>query len=364
MKLQTLYSRTNTGAIQQWTLEIEEGKYRTVHGQVNGKLQTTEWTVCEGKNIGKANETTAEMQVHRDAQALWKKKCEKGYFKSIDEVDNEVWEEPMRAQNYNDRKDELVFPVYSQPKLDGIRCIIRKDGMWSRNGKKFVSAPHIFESLKDLFIANPNLRIDGELYCSKYNNDFNAICSLVKKTKPTQADLDECARVLQYWIYDVQDTSLTFKERNAVVKKICDSDNPYIVEVPTAVCDNVKELDNCYEFYVSAGFEGGMVRTNAKYEFKRSKSLLKRKEFQDKEYVILDVIEGVGNRTGGAGAMRFTNEQGREFTSNITGNRSWCAQLLRDKDLLIGKQATVKFFNLTPDNVPRFPHVIAIRDYE
>jgi hypothetical protein len=31
---------------------------------------------------------------------------------------------------------------------------------------------------------------------------------------------------------------------------------------------------------------------------------------------------------------------------------------------LIGKEATVKYFNLTPDGVPRFPYVIAIRNYE
>ena len=26
--------------------------------------------------------------------------------------------------------------------------------------------------------------------------------------------------------------------------------------------------------------------------------------------------------------------------------------------------ATIKYFNLTPDGVPRFPYVVAIRDYE
>jgi hypothetical protein len=32
----------------------------------------------------------------------------------------------------------------------------------------------------------------------------------------------------------------------------------------------------------------------------------------------------------------------------------------KQKDTLIGKQATVKYFNLTPDGVPRFPYVIKI----
>ena len=53
--------------------------------------------------------------------------------------------------NIKNDKDKVKYPIYSQPKLDGIRCIVKKDGMWSRNGKKIISAPHIHESLKPLF---------------------------------------------------------------------------------------------------------------------------------------------------------------------------------------------------------------------
>ena len=50
--------------------------------------------------------------------------------------------------------------------------------------------------------------------------------------------------------------------------------------------------------------------------------------------------------------------------SNIKGSREYCAQLLREKDQLIGKQATIRFFNLTPDNIPRFPFMVGVRDFE
>jgi hypothetical protein len=43
MKLPTLYSRTATGAIQVWTIEIQMNAYRTLHGQHGGKIVTTEW---------------------------------------------------------------------------------------------------------------------------------------------------------------------------------------------------------------------------------------------------------------------------------------------------------------------------------
>ena len=95
----------------------------------------------------------------------------------------------MLAHKFEDYKDKLIYPLFSQPKLDGIRCIVKSNGMWSRTGKRIISAPHIFEALKPLFELNPDLIFDGELYADKFANDFNAICSLVKKTKPTADDL-------------------------------------------------------------------------------------------------------------------------------------------------------------------------------
>lgn len=365
MTLPTLYSRTSTGAIQNWTIEITGDAYCTHFGQVDGKQQTTTHTICKPKNEGKANATTAEEQALKDAKALWKKKKDGGCFESINDIDNMTFTEPMLAKKYEDYADEIEFPVYSQPKLDGIRCIARKDGLWSRNGKKFASVPHIEQALAPIFELHPTLVLDGELYCDKFSNDFNAICSLVKKTKPTEQDLKDSAASIQYWIYDADvKTSFHLRFHDVVQGAIDMIANDCIREVPTEFVQQRHYLDELYGKYIDEGFEGQMVRLDKPYENKRSKSLLKRKEFEDKEYTILDVIEGEGNRAGGAGAMTFENEQGQRFNSNIKGSREYCAQLLQEKNELIGKQATIKFFNLTPANVPRFPFVVAIRNYE
>lgn len=365
MTLPTLYSRTSTGAIQNWTIEVENDSYRTHFGQVDGKQQTTEWTLCKPKNEGKANATTGAEQALKEAQALWKKKKDSGCFEDINDIDKMIFTEPMLAKKYEDYADEIVFPVYSQPKLDGIRCVARKDGLWSRNGKKFVSVPHIEDALKPVFELHPNLILDGELYCDKFSNDFNAICSLVKKTKPTDQDLKDSAASIQYWVYD-SDVKNKFRLRfyDVVQSTIDMVASDCIREVPTEFVQSKLYLDELYEKYVDEGYEGQMVRLDKPYENKRSKSLLKRKEFQDKEYVILDILEGEGNRSGGAGAMVFQNEEGVRFNSNIKGSREYCKELLENKEKYIGKLATIQYFNLTPDNIPRFPFVIGIRDYE
>ena len=361
--LPILYARTQTGAIQTWAVTIHENKYQTTFGQLDGKMQTTNWTECYGTNTGRSNERTPEQQAQFEAEALWKKKKDSGYYESIQDVDVVKFVEPMLAKNFDDYKDKTYFPIYSQPKLDGIRCIVTKDGMYSRNGKDIVSCPHIQTELVSFFSSFPNAVLDGELYCDKLNNDFNKICSLVKKTKPTEDEITESAGVIQYWIYDIIRPN-TFKDRMIwLIGHIKETESIRLVD--TVLCENIKQLDDLYGTYVEDGYEGQMVRLDSKYENKRSKSLLKRKEFQDREYVILDVIEGEGNKTGMAGAMVFENELGIKFNSNIKGNRDYLKEIWANKDSYKGKQATVKYFNLTPDNkLPRFPYVVAVRDYE
>ena len=198
MKLNTLYSRATNGKINEYVIEVEDNKYRTISGYTDGVKTTSEWKVCAAKSY-----CTAEEQAMKEAIAMHRKKMETGSFENISDIDNEIYFEPMLAQDWFKQKDKVKYPVYSQPKLDGIRCIVRKDGMWSRNGKRIVSAPHIFYAMESLFKDNPDLIFDGELYADKFANDFNAICSLVKKTKPTAEDLNASAKQIQYHIYDL-----------------------------------------------------------------------------------------------------------------------------------------------------------------
>lgn len=363
MKLPTLYSRTSTGAVQQWTIEIEGNKYRTTHGQTDGKKQTTEWTVAQPTNVGRSNERDGAAQAEFEARAVWKKRTERGYYEDVADIDKPPFIEPMLAQKYEDRKDEIVFPIWSQPKLDGIRCICTRQGMFSRNGKKIVSAPHVHASLQRFFKNHPDVILDGELYADKLANDFNKICSLVKKQKPTEADLTESKSVIEYHIYDVVDTHTKFSERLVWLWKNMTHDSH--IRLVTSYCVNsTQELDKLYELYLNNDFEGQMIRVDAPYEQKRSKNLLKRKEFQDAEYYIREIGEGEGNRAGMAGFAIMENKDGSTFRSNIKGSHEFLTELWQNKDSVAGQKATVQFFNLTPDGVPRFPYVIAIRNYE
>ena len=117
--LPTLFARTSKGAVQQWTIQVEGSAYRTVHGQVDGKLQTTEWMICFPKNQKRSNATTAEEQALKEASAIWQKKKDSGYFENLSDIDIELFTEPMLADPFDKREKEIRYPVYSQPKLDG-----------------------------------------------------------------------------------------------------------------------------------------------------------------------------------------------------------------------------------------------------
>ena len=138
-----------------------------------------------------------------------------------------------------------------------------------------------------------------------------------------------------------------------------------LVFVETVYCKSQTELDEMYSVWTELGYEGQMVRVDGPYENKRSKGLLKRKEFMDSEYLVIDIHEGLGNRTGTAKNLICKDEKsGKTFHSNIKGTFEYLTEILENKDNYIGKYATIKYFELTPDGIPRFPHAIAFRDYE
>jgi DNA ligase-1 len=366
MKLPPLYSRRSDGKVQIWEKEVDGPKHRSLSGILDGEIVTAAWTVCTPKNVGRSNEVTADAQALSEAKSEWQKKKDKGYKEDVKDIDTMLFFEPMLAkvwQDYRDKHKDKVF--YVQPKLDGLRLIGRKEGLYSRNGKEYKSIPHIYEALKPLFDYNPAYIFDGEVYADKFASDFDSICSLARKTKPTSEDLALAAEHIEYHIYDFPWWDDVFSKRHEELKKVLRHvKHPALKLVATHKAESHQEIDQHYESFVEAGYEGLMVRLDTKYENKRTDKLLKYKEFQDAEYEILDVLEGVGNKSGGAGSIVCRHPDGRSFNSNIKGSREYCRQMLADKDKYIGKIATVKFFNLTPDNIPRFPYFMRLREAE
>ena len=361
-KYETLYKRTTTGKTQIWFMEQDGNKYRSTTGQLDGKKVTTEWTECEGKNVGRSNETSPIEQATAEIEAEYKKKQAQGkYSKDAGEIDIATFFDPMTAKTYEKHRTPTKAEfsagiVYAQNKLDGMRCIVRNDGMWSRKGKPVVSSPHIHKALEAIFESFPGVVIDGELYNHDLKHDFEEIMSLARSSKPTAADIQRSAELLQFHVYDMYDPAYpmaSFAERSAslldMIKHFTKSDAIRIV--PTHKVTSQQHLDRLYEEAVEWGYEGQMVRFDdgTPYEHKRSKSLLKRKDFIDDEFVIVDILPGKGNRATWASTMVVQLPDGRTSDAGIIGNAAYCQQLLQNKRKHIGSDATIKYFRLSAD---------------
>jgi DNA ligase-1 len=373
MRLPTLYKRSTTGAVLEWCIEVENNKHRTLSGQQNGAVTVTEWTICKGKNTGKANSTTDNEQALKDAQSKWKKKIEREQFvEDIKNIDIQAYIAPMLAQKFTDRKDEIDFNngVWIQCKLNGARCVATKDGLFSRKGSVWQSVPHINNALKGFFEKHPNAVLDGELFNEDLRQDLGSIISMLAKKKLTQEILDKSKQYISYYVYDIVDQNCSYKERLKTIDTyIKEINSNYIKSVETIPVMSIKDIDNFLVKFEEQGHEGVIVRTNGVYECKRSKHLLKHKSFIDDEFEIIDVLEGEGNLSGMVGKFLLKNDKGIEFKSSPTGSHEYWKQLWLEKDNLKGKFATVKFKELTPEKngqggVPSFGKVVAIRNYE
>ena len=351
----TLYSRTSTGAIQTWNMEQDGKGYRTNSGQLEGKIVTSDWTICKGKNIGRANETSPEDQASKEVAAKYKKKKEKGYFDNIDDVDNKPFT-PMLAHKFKDHGKKIDWSkgVYVSGKMDGLRCVVNKNGAFSRTGKEFKSFPHIRLELQPLFDDSPNLILDGEIYNHEYKDNFDKIISLARKMKPTAEDIAESAEKLQFWGFDIPSCKESFDDRYRI---LCGTLQGFksIRLCPHYFIDKKEKLEEYLAKFLEQGYEGLMINTvDGLYEQKRSYGLLKHKLFLDEEFEILDILEGEGNRSGMFGKAVCRAKNGESFEANARGNFELYQEVLKNKDYYIGKLATVRYQNLTPNGKPRF----------
>src|SRR5687767_10538404 len=85
----TLYHRTKLDKIVEWKIWVVGNAVHVEWGEIDGKKQTTV-TYSEGKNIGKANETTPEQQASLDAESQWQHRLDRKYSKTIKEAKKTV----------------------------------------------------------------------------------------------------------------------------------------------------------------------------------------------------------------------------------------------------------------------------------
>ena len=367
-KYSKLYKKTVRGEIQEWEIWVEGNTIHEQYGLQNGKKQHITDTIKEGKNIGRANETTSEAQAELEAQAKWTKKREKEYRESIEELCEQEKTSsfggylPMLAHAYKDNCHKVKWPCYLQKKLDGLRSVAIKENnhvtLWFRSGKQVKTMKHIEEALNKV-MQNGEIW-DGELYIHK--EDFNKLGGSIRK----DVNLDfETAKKVEYHIYDfprIKTVDTLLVERHPYKYRL-EAFNKRKIEYPlvaveTNVINDEDEMKELFSKYVEQGYEGIITRqVDMPYEQRRSYNLLKYKEFDDAEFKIVGYEEGRGQLAGAVGSFICQLPNGQTFKAKLKGKdiTNLLVQYFKNPKLFMGKLLTVQYQGISKDGIPRFP---------
>ena len=260
---------------------------------------------------------------------------------------------PMLANKWEDRQKYISEPFYVQPKLDGVRLLVSKDGGISRTGKIIPGTEILGKGLE------PGQYVDGEAFDPNLN--FEELTSTFK-TDPLK---------LKFHVFDFFDLKaealardkMTFEQRWEYVK--VHIYNPHYEYVKTTLVKSKKDLPLMHQKHVEEGHEGTMIRDRfSVYEVgQRSNYLLKHKDFQTEEYEITGAKTGHG-RDADAVVWVCKTQDGQQFNVRPEGTIIQREEDYKNHKKYIGKMLTVRFQNLTAIGVPRFPVGVVIRDYE
>jgi DNA ligase-1 len=278
---------------------------------------------------------------------------------------------PMLAYPVSDKPIDYDKPTFIQPKLDGVRCLIQREGddmafvvkAYSRTGKEWKNINHILDELAPFFAKHPNVILDGELYNHDFKDDFEQIISMVRKTKPTEQDRLESEYQVQFHCYDTIMEHMPFDQRNNFITKEL-SISYCIKQLMTYEIYNEEAAKERHRINLKAGYEGSILRTNDTYKCGRSWSLRKFKDFSDDEALLLDWVEGKGKRKGTIGKFMAQDSEGNIFGMPVMDKFDYLQDNFEEMKTWVGKLATFTYFERTNANSYRHPLFKAIRDYE
>ena len=261
------------------------------------------------------------------------------------------------------------YPVITEPKYDGLRCVVikRDDDITylSRNGKEF----HNFSCFDDeirILAGDFDLMFDGEVLGCDNDGAFKAIQEQARR----KSNVDVSCLRLQ--LFDVmlhsEFISLTCDhgqaERSTLLKTLFDKSEERetfnVRRTPQYIAISYEKALKYYEKCLSNGFEGIIIKnTSAPYLFKRARGWQKIKPTETEDLIITGYKEGKGKLKGTLGALIIDREGVEISVGGLTD--AVRAKLWTVREELTGKLVEIKYDAVTPDGSLRFPRFIKMR---
>ena len=379
-----------------WSAEVDGNVITYRWGQQDGKEQIKTQTILEGKNIGKKNATSKEEQAVLEAATKARHKIERGYrisndyvlpvnektvLKQASDAPKPMLAFPVEKLKYVKQPDgaykkivekdfwnKVIYPCHTQPKLDGIRALIKTDGsvILSRSLKPIFGMDHILDEIKSINWPDNIEWLDGELYSHKI--DFQKIMSITRTRKNLKSENE--LREINFYLFDVI-SNKTFQERfiddlDSVMEDLLDL--LYTVVVPTTICNSRQDIESAHNLYMLDEYEGTMIRNNNMgYENKRSYSLFKYKDFVQEEFKVVNFNKEKGKHPeeeDTLGSIDIVTNKGAVCSARLKMSHDSMKEVWLNREHYLNKIATVEFQGYTDSDPPklRFPRVIGFRD--
>lgn len=275
---------------------------------------------------------------------------------------------PMLAHKFNDHQHKIVYPVYIQPKLNGIRGIYNHGVFQSRD--EHLWKPDVLSHIVHELLActNPDQILDGELYVHGWS--LQKINGAVAVTRNAP---DKLTPIVEYHIFDilhVNDMLRPFAERAQdlfdLQQRITLHKLKKVHVVPTTRM-SLQSSEFAYNNYRKLGYEGIMYRDGSKpygheqlcgNKDNRWTYLLKRKAWVDDEFTILDFNLTTGEKGNRGFQLTCKTKEGRTF--NVGSGLAHEEMEACEASPPIGKLARVRYEMLSDDLIPLKPTLEAI----
>jgi len=218
-------------------------------------------------------------------------------------------------------------------KLDGVRAL------W--NGKQFISRNgNVFHAPKWFVDQMPKVALDGELFIGR--GMFQQTVGIVRGKSGDWSQIKFC-------VFDAPEASGDFTARLQYAQDALHG--VFVAQVVAhVVCKSESHLDSYFDALRAVGAEGVMLRNPAmSYEQRRTNNLLKIK------WVDSDEATVITHKTNAVTVdwMGIIFDLGAGFTN-----------AMRETLPAIGAQVSFAFCGTTDSGKPRFPTLLAVRDYE
>lgn len=360
----TILYKNHGAKIGTWEIWTDGELVKSRAAKVVGGKHTHNQYVAEGKNIGKANETSPTDQAILEMESKIRLKLDKGYVRTLAEAKAPATNslgllKPMLATPIDKVKPESICWKTSvvQPKLDGHRALYKDGVLYSRQGKVLEHLDHIVLAIKDSGLGD--FHLDGEIYL--HGQSLQDLSRLIKKYTPETLSLE-------YHIYDQIALAPFLSRIGELAEHKAEGNWDNVLQaVPTDRVSNLEEMMDWHNYYRAQGYEGTMLRFSLDdyATDKRSRTLLKIKEFHDAEFKVIGFEEGKPKHSGGhvyQVPVWICETAGGTFNVTAQGDMAekdvqWAA-----RESLVGKMLTVKYHYLSKDGIPQLPVALRWRE--